>query len=191
MKESIQYRLARAIIRHLRADKELTYQAPGAEEPEHIVYGEPFDSADQAAALAVASAQYGVAVMVAPQGVRAPESTQTGYASMLELTAVVYVLSTRQVPSACTVELPGGGLQELRSAGELAATYADRVAARLLTWMPEVLELAPLERPSISDILTLDMQASKDFPGHENLVGSAIIISQKVNYREYYGLRKR
>lgn len=161
MKESLQYQFARAIIAHLREDPELAA----------VVEAEPFDSEDQVAALDLAANAQGVSVLVAPQGVSAPDGE--GNNIVLVVRAAVEILTTKQV--------------QLTSAAERAAAWVDFIAARLLSWVPDI-EGLPRERPRIADIL--EAEVSSKLPGHTNLLGHVIFIEQKQHYIAYYGTRR-
>ena len=161
MKESLQYRFARAVIAHLREDHELA----------EVVEEEPFDSEDQVAALELAANAQGVSVLVAPQGVAAPEGE--GNNLVLTVRAAVEILTTKQVQEG--------------SAAELAAVWVDHIAARLLSWVPDI-EGLPRERPRITDIQAAEV--SSKLPNHTNLLGHVIFIEQKQHYIAYYGTRQ-
>ena len=161
MKESLQYQFARAIIAHLRKDPELAA----------VVEAEPFDSEDQVAALDLAANAQGVSVLVAPQGVSAPEGE--GNNLVLAVRCAVEVLTTNQVQEG--------------TAAELAACWTDYLAARMLSWIPS-LEMGRSERPRITDIL--EAEVSSKLPNHTNLLGHVIFIEQRFNYLSYYGTRR-
>lgn len=161
MKESIQYLFARALLAYLRQDELLAA----------VTEAEPFDSDDQVAALELAANVQGVSVLVAPQGVIAPEGE--GNNIVLAVRAAVEVLTTKQVQQG--------------TAAELAAAWVDYTAARLLGWVPS-LEWQPRERPRILDITPAEV--SSKLPNHTNLLGHAILVEQKFNYINYYGYRR-
>lgn len=161
MIESIQYKFARAIITWLHADPEL----------EDVVGAEPFDSDDHVSALDLAATAQGVSVLVAPQGVAAPEGE--GNNLVLAVRCAVEVLTTKQVQEG--------------TAAEHAARWVDYIAARLLSWIPSM-EMGRAERPRITDIL--EAEVSSKLPNHTNLLGHVIFIEQRFNYLIYYGTRR-
>lgn len=158
MKESLQYRFARAVIKRLRGDELLAA----------VVEKEPFDSEDQVAALGLAENAQEVSVLVAPQGVAAPEGE--GNNIVLTVRAAVEIFTTKQV--------------QRGTAAELAARWVDYIAARLLVWVPD-LEGLPRERPRITEIL--EAEVSSKLPNHTNLLGHVIMLDQKMHYIAYYG----
>ena len=161
MKESIQYLFARALLAYLRQDELLAA----------VTEAEPFDSDDQVAALDLAANAHGVTVLVAPQGVAAPEGE--GNNIVLTVRAAVEILTTKQVQEG--------------TAAELAARWVDYIAARLLGWVPS-LEGLPRERPRISDISAAEV--SSKLPNHTNLLGHVILLEQKMHYISYYEHRR-
>lgn len=177
MKESLQYRFARAVIEWLRRDGELAVQLPGGAQVESLVFPEPYDSQDQNDRLSLAAAQYGAAIVVAPAGVGdgpAPE----GAPWVRSLSTAVMVLTTKDVPHGFVID----GREV--SAAELALTVCDHAAARLMAWLPDI-EASVAERPRVSDIQPADL--AREFPGHENLIAHLITIEQRFNYKAYYG----
>lgn len=161
MMPSLQYRFARAVIAYLREDPELAA----------VVEAEPFDSEDQVAALELAANAQGVSVLVAPQGVAAPEGE--GNNLVLAVRSAVEILTTKQVQEG--------------TAAELAARWVDYLAARMLSWVPS-LEMGRAERPRITDIQAAEV--SSKLPNHTNLLGHVIFVEQRFNYLSYYGHRR-
>lgn len=165
MKTSPQYALARALIAYLDACKDLAelkaagklYLAPA-----------PFDKAEQVSQLELAAGQYEAMLLVSPAGVEAPASAEASFAGVLGVNSAVYVLTTRNL--AAPAEPTG---------------WEDLVASLLLSWLPER-GMFPVERPWITQAIELDMDASKDFPNHQNLRGICYLVQQKINYRSWY-----
>lgn len=180
MKESLQYKFARAVIEWLRADGELAVQLPGAAQVESLVFPEPYDSQSQNDRLNLAAAQYGAAIVVAPAGVGDGPSPEAA-PWVRSLSTAVMVLTTCDVPHGLTID----GREV--SAAELAASVCDHTAARLMAWLPDI-EARVGERPRVSDIQPADI--AREFPGHENLIAHLITIEQRFNYKDYYGNRR-
>lgn len=157
MKPSPEYALSRALIAHLGRQDGLT----------DAVLAEPWDRADQNQNLAMAAAQYGLAVAVCPQppAMAGDAAADTGY---LQARAAVVILTTRQVHGS--------------AAAEAQSAAAGRVIAACLGWdykargipyaAPRLLEAAPLDTASLADF--------------ENLIGSTLTLGWRVNYITYY-----
>lgn len=161
MLKSAQYDFARQVIAFLAADEKLE----GRVEPE------PYDSADQLHQLRAAAIQHReVTILVCPAGVEAPLANERGINSgVVPVLCHVLILTTKQVQR-------GQG-----SARERAAAWADYVLMRLTRWQqPDSRQIYP----RVSAVEELEL--TKDFPNHENLLGSAITVSRNVHYPTFY-----
>lgn len=157
MKTAPEYALARALIAHLLQQEGL----------EDIVLPEPWDREDQNQNLAMAAAQYGMAVAACPQqpAMVSDSATDAGY---MQARVAVVILTTAQVQDG--------------TAAETAAAAAGLVIAACLGWgyqargipyaAPRLLEAAPLDTASMA--------------GFENLIGSTLTLGWRVHYKTYY-----
>lgn len=163
MKQAIEYRLAEALIRHLQ----------GVEEFAPAVLAEPFDREDQCQALALAAGQYDFALAVEPLPLRLPTDA-TDRTGVVEVQLAVNVLTTAQP------------LGMLRSGAALAASVMGQLLASCMAWREEVSAGIPYADPVLESVAELDLSK---FESLQNLSGQALILSRKVNLRDYY--RKR
>lgn len=183
MLKSAQYDFARQVIAYLSADEKLqekgviTVQRKDDEENTYEVKAaaaveqEPYDSSDQIHQLNVAALQHReVTLLVCPAGVEAPLANERGINSgVVPVLCHVLILTTKQVQR-------GQG-----SARERAAAWADYVLMRLTRWQqPDSRQIYP----RVSAVEELEL--TKDFPNHENLLGSAITVSRNVHYPTFY-----
>lgn len=157
MKPAPEYAMARALIAHLQEDDHL-----GAS-----VLPEPWDKADQCGKLALSAAQYGLAVAVCPQPPAVISAAHTAVGSM-QARLVVIVLTTEQTA--------------LGAAAEAAAAVAGQALARCLIWDYQSRGI-PYAQPEILDCAPLD---TAQYPDLQNLVGSAITLGRRVDYKQYY-----
>lgn len=160
MKQAIEYRLAEALIGHLQGVAEF---APA-------VLAEPFDREDQCQALALAAGQYDFALAVEPLPLRLPTDT-TDRTGVVEVQLAVHVLTTAQ---------PMG---MLRSGAALAAAVMGQLLATCMVWREEVSAGIPYADPVPESVAELDLSK---FDALANLSGQALIISRKVNLKQYY-----
>ncbi len=160
MKQAIEYRLAEALIRHLQGVAEF---APA-------VLAEPFDRGDQSQALALAAGQNDFALAVEPLPLRLPTDAadRTG---VVEAQLAVHVLTTSQ---------PMG---MLRSGAALAASVMGQLLATCMVWREEVSAGIPYADPVLESVAELDLSK---FDALQNLTGQALIITRKVNLKQYY-----
>ena len=159
MKPAAEYLLAESLIAHLQGDSEL----------EGAVIAEPFDRVDQSQAIALAAAQYEFAIAVEPMELQLPTNPddRTG---VVTLRLAVHVMSTQQVTSGI-------------SARALAAAVQGAVLARCSSWYPEGMAGIPYALPELERVVELDFSKFEELA---NLTGSAIILTHKVNLKQYY-----
>lgn len=153
-----EYDLARALIARLQQQPDL---APA-------VLPTPFDSADQAARLALAAAQYSMAVAVRPQPPASPgaEFDRTG---VLQARLGVVVLTTP-------------GVHPAAAAAEQMAAASGRVLALCMGWAPEGRGI-PYEAAEVLEVSALN---TADYPDFKNLAGHVVLLGKRVNYKMYY-----
>lgn len=159
MKIAAEYRLATALIEHLQGDGELTA----------AVLAEPFDRTDQCQAIALAAQQHDFAIAVEPLPVQLP-SDPTDRTGVATLRLAVHVLTTTQ--------LAGG-----QSAAALAAAVQGAVLATCCTFCPEGVRGIPYALPVLESVAELDLSK---FDALANLTGVVIMLSHKVNLKQYY-----
>lgn len=159
MKIAAEYRLATALIEHLQGDGELTA----------AVLAEPFDRTDQCQAIALAAQQHDFAIAVEPLPVQLP-SDATDRTGVATLRLAVHVLTTTQ--------LAGG-----QSAAALAAAVQGAVLATCCTFCPEGVRGIPYALPVLESVAELDLSK---FDALANLTGVVIMLSHKVNLKQYY-----
>lgn len=152
-----EYDLARALIARLQQQPDL---APA-------VLAKPFDNEDHAAHLALAAAQYSMAVAVSPQPPASlgAEFDRTG---VLQARLGVVVLTTPGV-------LPGAAAEKLAAA-------SGRVLALCMGWAPEGRGI-PYEAAEVLEVAQLN---TAEYPDFKNLGGHVIVLGKKVNYKMYY-----
>lgn len=157
MKSAPEYTLARALIAHLRQQVALADR----------VLPDPWDRADQSQDLAMAAAQYGLAVGVCPQppAMVSEEAEASGY---MQARVAVVVLTTSQVQEG--------------TAGELLAASAGLTMAACLGWDYQARGI-PYARPRLLEVVALDTSA---LAGFDNLLGSSLTLGWRVNYNAYY-----
>ena len=179
MLKSVQYAFARQVIAFLSADEKMQKQGVSTVQRQDdegktyevkvaaAVEQEPYDSSDQLHQLRSSAIQHReVAILVCPAGVEAPLANERGINSgVVPVLCHVLILTTKQVKR-------GQG-----SARERAAAWADYVLMRLTRWQqPDSRQIYP----RVSAVEELEL--TKDFPNHENLLGAAITVSRNVHY---------
>lgn len=157
MKEAPEYALAKALITLLQGDEELG----------EAVMAEPWDQDDQNQNLAMAAGQHGVAVAVCPQRpvVISEAATQASY---MQARVAVVVLTTTQV-------LEGTALARL-------AAVSGRVLASCLRWDYSAAGI-PYAEPAVLEVQEV---STESVAGLNNLLGTAVMLGWRVNYKQYY-----
>lgn len=157
MKPAPEYALARALIAHLRQQVELA----------DAVLPDPWDREDQNQNLAMAAAQFGLAVAACPQP---PTLVGEGAAEagFLQARVAVVILTTAQVQDG--------------AAAELQAAAAGRALAACLDWDFQARGV-PYAAPRLLEAAQLD---TASLAGFDNLLGSSLTLGWRVNYKSYY-----
>lgn len=159
MKPAPEYALARALIAHLQ----------GQEGMAEMVLPDPWDREDQNQNLAMAAAQYGLAVAACPQlpAMVSEGATDAGY---MQARVAVVILTTAQVQDG--------------TAAQRAAAAAGLALAACLGWEYQARGV-PYAAPRLLEAASLD---TASMAGFENLIGSTLTLGWRVNYKTYYSL---